>query len=211
MKEATITTEFKNDLHAWCTENNIGLFWHKIADVPITFLQEQYAKIYMGRKKPFDVQAVMGGIPIALEWKLKKDHTAIPCDMLRDHQVDALKSFHHAGGVALAGIATVFDVVDARNAIEYPRTAIYRGQLKRVFFVPINVWQIAQTYASDRGRKSITQEQLGEMPGVCTVYRVQTESGRRWDIGEFWRHVHWLDTDEGREDVERALDGALAF
>ncbi|MEW6113566.1 MAG: hypothetical protein AB1664_15655 [Thermodesulfobacteriota bacterium] len=210
MKEQDVVTQFKNDLLSYCRDNNLGVFWHKIADVPITFLQAQYAKIYMGRKKPLDVLATIAGVPIAIEWKLHKSDGAIACDMLRDHQVEGLKEFHYAGGVALAAIATVFEV-KASKAHLYPRDGMYRGKLYRIFFVPINVWLIAQTYASDRGRKSITQEQLGELLGVCQVCRRDLEGGRAWDVDMFWRHCYWLDTDEGREDVERALDGALAF
>lgn len=257
MKEADVTTQFKNELLEWCQQSGIGVFWHKIEDFPVQLLMaaeaepkkraiQTWPKIkqiitgltceigpvvdaqisrvrgmvfdipggpkfrFAQRKKPFDVVATIGGIPIAIEWKLQKKDGAIPCNLLQENQVDALKRFHNAGGVALAAIATIFEVNPDR-VHEYPAVGIYRGNLYRIFFVPINVWLIAQTYASDRGRKSVTQEQLREMLGVVEVCRVDREKGRGWDVGKFWNHCYWLDTDDGRFEVERALDGAMEF
>lgn len=213
MKEAEVTTQFKNDLVEWCYCNEIGVFWHKIADLPVTFLQEKYKRIYMGKKKPMDVLATIDGISLGIEFKLHKSHTAIPCNILRDHQVDNLKELHYARGVALAAIATIFDFKGGMesSAIGFRHDALWRGTFCRILSVPIASWLAAQEEAKDRGRSSVTHDQLLMQPGVVDVVRSKTTAGRRWDICSFWRQCQWLHTAAGRALSESTLKRASTF
>jgi Holliday junction resolvase len=86
MKEKHFVVELKNSL------KNHGFFF-KIPDIPASMTMMRFMP-----DKPFDVIAVVKGIPIAIEAKMIKDHKSFGAKDLRETQVSGLTEFKNAGG-----------------------------------------------------------------------------------------------------------------
>lgn len=91
-KEALFLTELKHSFR----EQVKNVFWYKIKDTPASV--HASGAMRFDTPKPFDVLAVINGIPIAIEAKYMSDYQAFGKRHLRPAQVIGLEAFINGGG-----------------------------------------------------------------------------------------------------------------
>jgi len=209
MKESDLISQFSRDLTEYRQANKLSLhYWHKLADVPLASIAASVRQclcpactVKVGQRtglfraqggravrNPFDVLCLIDGIPIALEFKLHKDHTAVPLDMVMDHQVEALRDFHNAYGIGLL----MFGVDCERDKITWPVPPEweYRGRLEFIAMVTIKEWYWLAREMKRLGRKSIPLDYFWRQE-ISLCGRTTGMRGRRWwNIPAFQEAIH---------------------
>jgi len=140
---------------------------------------------------------VVDGIPIALEFKLHRDHTAFPLDQVKDHQIDALREFHNAYGLAFVMIGVTHEEDKAKWVV--PGEWFYRGRLEYVAMVSIKQWYWLNREMQRLGRKSFPLEYLWKQEVPLCGRVTGVGNTRSYDIETFLSAIKRFSEEEFEE------------
>ena len=92
-KEAQFLTELKHSFRAQVEQ----CFWYKITDVPMG-IRNSNSPMRFNVAKPFDVLAILNGVPVAIEAKYQNSFAEFGMGQIRPSQVIGLEAFAAGGG-----------------------------------------------------------------------------------------------------------------
>lgn len=212
MKESELISQFSKELKQYRDTNKLSChFWYKLADVPLNSIAATLKQVlckrclrlaqtrtglfrYQGGKNPFDVLCVIDGIPLAIEFKLHRDHTAFSLDQIKDHQVDALRDFHNAFGLGLILIGVSHE--EGKVSWPVPADWFYRGRIKYTVVIPIKQWLWLTDEMRRAQRKSIPLEYFWREETPLCGRLTGARGARGWDIETFLAAVQQLSKEE---------------
>jgi len=128
MDEKTFSRNF---MKAW-SERTGNMYYHKVADVPMTWMGDQK---HIKLPRAVDYFACIDGQFWAIEWKIHKSMRAIPVNKVRDKQIETLRDVEAAGGCGIILIALYVDrnpslyIMTASEWVDAARMAMGAGRL----------------------------------------------------------------------------------
>lgn len=182
MKEKELTTKLMKELKNYCLECELPFFYHKVADIPMSFVSPD-SKFRFNPTKFVDVFGCIQGRGFAFEFKLHKVPGSYPFSGLRDNQLQSLLDFEKAGGISRIVIGQIYDID------RFPTTKlqndhvegheIMRGKVWRIFVIEPQLW-VALMNSSEK--KSV---RLSEVLLPYVVHKHKIGRITRWDSTTF--------------------------
>lgn len=195
MKEKELTTKVMKELREFCANNSIPFFYHKIADVPMSFVGRDN-KFRFNPTKFVDVFGCLSGKGFALEFKLHQGPGGFAFDHVRDNQIESLVDFENAGGISRLVIAQIYEasrfsekqlLMDNVQPHE-----IIRGKVCRIYILTPEIWN---------GWKSLSDkksERLSTLLGSYVVNKQKVGRSAPWDCTTF---LNLLEIDDAQNGV----------
>lgn len=196
MKEKELTTKIMKELKNYCAECGIPFFYHKVADIPMSFVGGDN-KFRFNPTKFVDVFGCIQGRGFAFEFKLHKNPGSFAFSHLRDNQLQSLLDFEKAGGISRIVVAQIYDYdkfsITQLTNDHVERHEVMRGKVWRIFVIEPQLW-VALTSSSDR--KSV---RLSEVLSPYVVRKQKVGRLTRWDSTTF---LNLLDIKPLEKEVE---------